>query len=84
MMDFTQCIMQSVYVINCIEVLVMTSIVGECWRLICHYIHYCQRLHSIICSGFIHSDCCIVCCHLPDTRKPCIENGLSRPKLPIT
>ena len=33
-MDFTQCIMQSVYVINCIEVFVMTSIVGECWRLI--------------------------------------------------
>ena len=24
--------MQSVYVINCIEVLVITSIVGECWR----------------------------------------------------
>ena len=36
-MDFTQCIMQSVDVINCIEVLVMTSIVGECWRIICHY-----------------------------------------------
>ena len=35
---------------------------------------YCQRLHSIICIGFIHSDCCIVCCHLPDNRKPCIEN----------
>ena len=25
-------VMQSVYVINCIEVLVITSIVGECWR----------------------------------------------------
>ena len=24
--------------------------------------------------GFVHGDCCIVCCHLPDTRKPCIEN----------
>ena len=36
-MDFTQCIMHSVYVINCIEVLVMTSIVGECCRI---------RLHS--------------------------------------
>ena len=35
---------------------------------------YCQILHSITCIGFIHSDCCIVCCHLPDTRKPCIEN----------
>ena len=24
--------------------------------------------------GFIQSDCCIVWCHLPDTRKPGIEN----------
>ena len=74
-MDFTQCIMQSVYVINCIEVLVMTSIVGECWRLICHYIVRDYILvHQLTNVGFIHSDCCIVCCHLSDTRKPCIEN----------
>ena len=32
------------YVINCIEVLVMTSIVGECWRIIIMSL-YCQRLH---------------------------------------
>ena len=63
------------YVINCIEVLVMTSIVGECWRIICHYIVRDYILvHQVANIGFIHSDCCIVCCHLPDTRKPCIEN----------
>ena len=74
-MDFTQCIMQSVHVINCIEVLVMTSIVGECWRIICHYIVRDYILvHQVANIGFIRSDCCIVCCHLPDTRKPCIEN----------
>ena len=62
-MDFTQCIMQSVYVINCIEVLVMTSIVGECWRIICHYIvrDY-IRVHQLTNIGFIHSDCCTKIC----------------------
>ena len=41
-------------------------------------IHYIVRdyilVHQVANIGFIHSDCCIVCCHLPDTRKPCIEN----------
>ena len=47
----------------------------DCWRLICHYIVRDYILvHQLTNVGFIHSDCCIVCCHLPDTRKPCIEN----------
>ena len=71
-MDFTQCIIQAVYVINCIEVLVSNFNSGRMLEI--NMSLYCQRLHSIICIGFIHSDCCIVCCHLPDTRKPCIEN----------
>ena len=46
-----------------------------CWRLICHYIVRDYILvHQLANICFIHSDCCIVCCHLPDTRKPCIEN----------
>ena len=41
-------------------------------------IHYIVRdyilVHQLTNIGFKHGDCRIVCCHLPDTRKPCIEN----------
>ena len=43
--------------------------------IICHYIVRDYILvHQVANIGFTLGDCCIVCCHLPDTRKPCIEN----------
>ena len=46
----------------------------RCWRIICHYIVRDYIIvHQVANIGFIHSNCCIVCCHLSDTRKPCIE-----------
>ena len=79
-MDFTQCIMQSVYAINCIEVLVMTSIVGECWRIICHYIVRDYILLSALASftGIVVS--CAAIYRIPGS----LVDRNCRPKLPIT
>ena len=81
-MDFTQCIMQSVYVINCIEVLVMTSIVGECWIIICHYIVRDYILLSALASFTAIVVSCAAIYRIPGSLV--LRTGLCRPKLPIT